>query len=136
MIVNLIPVQYRALALVLALGLFGGGMYWWGGSNARNACAAANGKANAKIEKAEDKRDLAVEDIATATATAVAQELNRTRSETDESAERIRTVVVPGTCRAVDPFILRELRQARDDTNAALGVSVRPSPAGATTANP
>jgi hypothetical protein len=123
----MIPAQYRALALVLALCLFGGGMYWWGGNNARNACAAANGKASAKVEKAEDKRDANIEAIAAATASAVAAELNQNRNEGNESIERIRTVYVRPECRAVDPDILRELRQARDDANAALGISVRPA---------
>lgn len=132
----MIPAQYRALAFVLALGLFGGGMYWWGGSNARNACAAANGKAAARVEKVEDKRDLAVEAIAIATAEAVAVELNRNRGATDERSEKIRTVYVRAECRAVDPAVLQELRQARDDANAALGVSVRSSATGATAANP
>ncbi len=133
---RLIPVQYRALALVLALGLFGGGMYWWGGNNARNACAAANGKASAKVEKAEDRRDLAVEDIATATATAVAAELNQNRSDANDRAERIRIVEVPGACRNIDPAIVRELRQAADGVNAALGVRVRPAPAEPGAGNP
>ena len=133
---NLIPLEYRALVLVVSLGLFGGGMYWWGGSNARNACAAKNGAATAKVERAEDKRDLAVEDIASATASAVANELRNNRSDGDESSERIRTIAVPGNCRAVDPVVLRELDSARDHINAALGVSVRPSAAGTDSANP
>jgi hypothetical protein len=142
-VINLIPAEYRAaamvaavLAAVLALGLFGGGMYWWGNSNGRNGCAAANGKANAKIEKAEDKRDLAIDGIAAATAEAVAQELNRNRGLSDERSERIRTVEVPGNCRAVDPVIVRELRQARDGVNAALGVGLRPSSTEPDPANP
>lgn len=123
--IALIPVQYRALAIVLALVLFGGGMYWWGGNNARNACAAKQGKASAKVEKAEDKRDEQVEKIATATATAVARELAMAKGETNESADRIRVVEVPIACRSVDPGIVRELRQARADANAALGVRLR-----------
>ena len=131
-----VPPEYRALAIVLALGLFGGGMYWWGGNNARNACAAANGKANTKVEKAEDKRDLAIDKIATATADALAVKLNQNRSETNEQAERIRTVYVRPECRAVQPDIVRELRQARDGVNAALGVRVRPDAAGTDSTNP
>ncbi len=132
----MIPVQYRALALVLALGLFGGGMYWWGGNNARNACAAANGKASAKVEEAEDKRDANIENIATATANAVAAELNRNRGQSDERSERIRIVEVPGACRNIDPAIVRELRQAADGINATLGIGVRSDTPGTSAANP
>lgn len=131
------PVRpYLRLIGLVALLVYGGGMYWWGGSNARNACAAANGKASAKLERAEDKRDMAVEDIAAATAEAVARELNNSRSDADESAQRIRVVEVPVACRTVDPGIVRELREARDGVNAALGGGVRPASAGAPAANP
>jgi hypothetical protein len=132
---GMIPIQYRALAFVLALGLFGGGMYWWGGSNARNACSAANGKASAKVEKAEDKRDVNIEAIAAATGAAVAQQLNQNRNDSNDDAEKIRTVYIRPECRAIDTDILRNLQQARDDANAALGISVRPATASADTAN-
>jgi hypothetical protein len=135
-LIELIPVQYRALALVLALGLFGGGMYWWGGNNARNACAAKAGKESAKIEKAEDKRDIAIDGIAAATAEAVAAELNRNRGLSDERAERIRVVEVPGACRNIDPAIMRELRAAADGANAALGIGVRSAAAESGAGNP
>lgn len=121
------PNPYAWLAALLILIATGAGCYWWGGNNARNACAAANGKANAKLESAEDKRDTNIEQIATAAARATAAEMNQNRGQTDESSERIRTVVVPGACRAVDPGIVRELRQARDDANTALGIRMRSS---------
>lgn len=120
---------YLRLIGLVALIAYGLGAYWVGGRNARNACAAANGKASAKIESIEDKRDLKIEDIAAATAGAVAAELTANRGYSDESAERIRTVVVPSDCRTVDPSILRELREARDDANSALGVRMRPGSA-------
>jgi hypothetical protein len=127
MIASLNPLRpYMPLIGLVALLAYGGGMYWWGGSNARNACAAANGKASAKVEQTEDKRDANIEEIATAAARATAAELNLNRGQTDESTDRIRTVVVPGACRTVDPGIVRELRQARDDANAALGIRMRP----------
>lgn len=116
---NLIPVQYRVLAAFLALLAFGGTMYWWGISNARSACSAANGKANAKVEALEDKRDLKIDTIAQQTADKIAQELAQNRNDGNESAEKIRTVYVRPECRAVDPAILQELRQARDYANAA-----------------
>lgn len=112
---------YLRLIGLVALLAYGGGMYWWGGSNARNACAAKAGKASAKIEAREDRRDQAVDAIGAETDKAVNTEQNLNRSRTDESAHRIRTVVVPGNCRAVDPAVVRELQQAADDANATLG---------------
>lgn len=111
---------YSILAALLILLATNAGSYWLGGSNARNACAADNGKAAAKVEKREDRRDQAVDTIGADTRQAVNTEQNLNRSKTDESAHRIRTVVVPGNCRAVDPAVVRELQQAADDANAAL----------------
>lgn len=136
MIVQLIPVQYRALALVLAVLVLVGGGYWWGGHNARNACAAANGKASAKVEQAEDKRDANIDAIAAATADAVASELNQNKADANESAQIIRTVYVPGNCRAIDPIIVQQLRTAADGINAKVGISMRPAGAGAGSGNP
>jgi len=127
---------YLILAGMLALvGAFGGG-YWRGNVAASDACEAEKGRAAVKVEAAEDDRDANIEAIATAAATATAAAMNENRGATNESSERIRTVVVPGACRAVDPAILRELREARDDANAALGIGVRPDPAGTDPANP
>ena len=127
---------YLILAGVLAIiGAFGGG-YWRGNVAASDACKAEKLDVVTKVESTEDTRDANIEAIATAAATATAAAMNANRGSTNESSERIRTVVVPGACRAVDPAILRELRQARDDANAALGVGVRPDPAGADTADP
>lgn len=124
------------LAGVLAIvGAFGGG-YWRGNVAASDACEAEKGRAVVKTEAAEDTRDANIEAIATAAATATAAAMNENRGVTNESSERIRTIVVPGACRAVDPAILFELRQARDDANAALGGSLRPGAAGADPANP
>lgn len=124
------------LGALLALLLAAAGGYWRGHSAASTACQAKAGAASAAVKDAQDTRDLAVEAIATATAAAVSAGLAENRSATDESTDRIRTVVVPGPCRAVDPGIVRELRQARDDANAALGVGVRPAAAGADPADP
>lgn len=124
------------LAIVLVLAASVGGGYWWGYSAAANSCAARGGNAKDKIERVEDRRDANVDAIGADTAGKVAAGVNQNRGSTDESAERIRTVYVPGDCRAVDPDILRELRAARDDANAALGVGVRPDPAGAPAARP
>lgn len=123
------------IAAAVLLSAVGGG-YWWGHTAAANSCAAKAGKAGAKVEAAEDRRDANIDAIASATAGAVAAALTQNRSSTDESVERIRTVVVPGACSAVDPAIVRELRDARDGINAALGVGVRLDPAGTDTAHP
>ena len=127
---------YLILAGVLALvGAFGGG-YWRGNVAASDACKAEKLDVVTKVESTEDARDANIEAIATAAATATAAAMNENRGATNESSERIRTIVVPGACRAVDPAILLELRQARDDANAALGVGVRPDAAGADPTDP
>lgn len=122
---------YLILGAVLAIGSAAGVGYWRGHAAATDACVADAAKVAGKVEAAEDKRDTNVEAIATAAATAAAAALNENRGATHESVERIRTVYVPADCRAVDPDILRELRAARDGANAALGIGVRPSAAGA-----
>jgi hypothetical protein len=127
---------YFILAGLLALGGALGGGYWWGHGAASDACVADAAKLAGKVESAEDRRDTNVEAIATAAATAAAAALNENRGTTHESVERIRTVVVPADCRAVDPGILRELRAARDGANAALGIGVRPAGAGTDPADP
>ena len=127
---------YLILAGVLALvGAFGGG-YWRGNVAASDSCKAEKLDVVTKVESTEDTRDANIEAIATAAATATAAAMNENRGATNESSERIRTVVVPGACRAVDPAILFELRQARDDANAALGIGVRPDAAGADSTDP
>lgn len=122
---------YLILGAVLAIGAAAGGGYWRGHVAATNACEAKAAKEAGKVEAAEDKRDENIEAIATAAATAAAAALNENRGTTYESVERIRTVEVPADCRRVDPDILRELRDARDGANAALGVGLRSGAAGA-----
>ena len=127
---------YAILAAVLFWLASVAGAYWWGSSSASDACAAKAGKASAKVEAAEDRRDAAIDDIGADTRTAVDNERNLNKGRTNESAQRIRTVVVPGDCRRIDPAIVRELQQATDDANAALGVGMRPAPAGPAAADP
>ena len=121
---------YLILGAVLAVGGAFGGGFLYGKSVEADACIADAAKQAGKVEAAEDTRDENIEAIATAAATAAAAALNDNRGTTHESAERIRTVMVPADCRRVDPDILRELRAARDGANAALGVGVRPGAAG------
>lgn len=127
---------YFILAGVLAFGAACGGSFLYGRSVEADACDAEKFDVVTKVESTEDTRDENIEAIATAAATAAAAALNENRGATNESTERIRTVVVPGACRAVDPAILRELRAATDDANAALGVGVRPAEAGAAAGDP
>ena len=127
---------YLILAGVLAIVGACGGSFMYGRSVEADKCEADKGRAVVKVEAAEDTRDEKIEAIATAAATATAAAMNANRGTTNESTERIRTVVVPGACRAVDPAILRELREARDDANAALGVGVRPDAAGTAPVDP
>lgn len=127
---------YFILAGVLAFGAACGGSFLYGKSVEADACEAAKGRAVVKTEAAEDTRDEKIEAIATAAATATAAAMNANRGSTNESSERIRTVVVPGACRAVDPAILFELRAAQAAANASLGVGVRPATPGADPANP
>jgi hypothetical protein len=127
---------YFILAGVLAIGCSGGGGFLYGRSVEADACDADKLDVVTKVESTEDTRDENIEAIATAAATATAAAMNANRGSTNESTERIRTVVVPGACRAVDPAILFELRQARDDANAALGIGVRPAEAGTAPSGP
>lgn len=123
------PYAWLIAVVVLALAVCGG--YWWGHTAAATSCAAKAGAAGARVERAEDRRDANVEAIATATAAAVAATITENRGSTDESTERIRTVVVPGACRRADPVVVRELRAARDDVNAAIRAGLRLEPTGA-----
>lgn len=127
---------YLALGAVLAVIGAGTGGFFYGKSVEKDACIADAAKQAGKVESAEDKRDENIEAIAAAAATAAAAALNDNRGTTHESAERIRTVMVPADCRRVDPVVLRELRAARDGANAALGVGVRPGAAGTDPADP
>lgn len=127
---------YVILAGVLAVGAACGGSFLYGKSVEADACEAAKGRAVVKTEAAEDTRDENIEAIAVAAAIAAAAAMNENRGATNESSERIRTIVVPSACRAVDPAILRELRSAADDANAALGVGMRPAPAGTDSTDP
>lgn len=128
------PWTYLIVVAVMALSIGGG--YRLGHTAATTSCAAKAGKAAAKVEAAEDRRDANIDAIGATTATGVAGALNQNRGTTDDSVERIRTIVVPGDCRAVDPGIVRELRAARDDANAALGVGLRPGTAEPDPAHP
>lgn len=127
---------YIILAGVLAFGGACGGSFLYGKSVGADKCEADKGRAVVKAEAAEDTRDDHIEAIATAAATATAAAMNQNRGATNESSERIRTVVVPADCRRVDPVILSELRAARDGANAALGVGVRPDAPGAPASDP
>lgn len=123
------PWTYVVLVVVLAIT---GASGFIGGYVVRGwRCTAGAGKAAAKVERVEDKRDDNIDAIASAAAGAAAAAVNDNRSSTDESAERIRKVFVAAPCSSVPAPVLLELRAARDHANAALGVGVRPGAAGA-----
>ena len=127
---------YAILAALLLWIASAVGSFFWGRhveGNARDAAAKAAGD---KIEAVEDKRDTNVDAIGAAVAAGVAAALNENGSTTHESAERIRTVLVPGTCRDVDPGIVRELAQATDDANTTLRVGLRSAASRAAAADP
>lgn len=125
------PWVILGLLLALAGSVFGG--YQWGASSERDACAAAAGGQAAKAEGIEDGRDASVDAIGSATSAAVNAAGNQTREAAHESAERVRTVVVPGPCRVVDPVVVRETRAAVERINAKVRGGLRP---GAGTVDP
>lgn len=126
-------IYVAALVVLLATagGAFGAGWLVRGWR-----CKAAAGTGAAKVERIEDRRDENIDAIATKTAAAVTGAMAGNRSKTDDSATFIRTVYVRPDCQLVPDPIVRELRAATDDANAALGIGVRPEPAGAAPAGP
>lgn len=114
------------LVLVVGLLVLVGGGYWWGATNASAACGNDAGKQANRAEAAEDARDSAVDAVGERTRAATNAAYNDTRGTADERAQRIRTVVVPGDCRAVDPAIVRELDDARERINAKIRGDLRP----------
>lgn len=115
-----------AVLLAVAAGSFGAGYMVRGWK-----CGAGAAKAAAKVEAAEDRRDQNIEAIGTRTRESVHAAEADTRGTADESAARIRTIVMPGPCRDVDPVVLHELDAARDRINAKIGGGVRPGAADA-----
>lgn len=125
------PNPYVALGVVLGSLLALAGAFTAGYVVRGWKDGAAAGRAATTTEAAEDTRDFNIEAIGTAAGAAAAAAVNQNRSDTDASTQRIRTVVVPGDCARVPDGIVRELAEAAADTNAALGVGVRPGAAGA-----
>lgn len=122
-----------ALLLLVATTVCG---FFYGQHVGKQACKASAFVDVTASVKSANKTGAAIDGIAAASAVNTAAHLNTNRSATDESAERIRTVVVPGDCRRVDPAVVRELRGARDEANAAIGAGLRQGPAGSAAADP
>ncbi len=116
------------LVLLAATGL---GSCSYGQHLGQQACAAAAGKAIANTKRAQDSRDAAVDTIGTAARAAADAATTETRSNTHAAIERVRTVVVPGPCRDVDPVIVREHDEAQQRIDAKIRSGVRPAGAGA-----
>ena len=110
--------------------------FFYGQHVANAEHGAKQGVIAASVEAKEDKRDVAIDAIGTAAREGVLAALNENRNLGNERTERIRTVVVPSDCRAVNPAILRELSAAGNDINAALRSGLRPSTAPASATNP
>lgn len=127
---------YAILAALLLWIATAAGSFFWGRHVEGNARDAAAKTAGDKVERAEDKRDANVDAIGAAVAAGVAAALNENGSSTHESAERIRTVFVPSSCRDVDPVVVRELAQATDDANTTLRVGLRSAASRAAAGNP
>ena len=121
--------------VVLSLALVGGG-YWFGCRTTADHFKAATGKSLEQAIADANKVGAAVDKIGADTAKTTGAAINDNRGSTDESTARIRTIVVPGDCRAVDPGIVRELDAARSEANAALGAGLRPGAAGAAATDP
>lgn len=117
------------LVMLIATGL---GSCSYGQHLGKQACAAKAGVQGATTKSVQDQRDATVDAIGTATAKTAQAAANETRTNTHESIERIHTVVVPGTCRDVDPVIVHEHAEAQQRINAKIRGGVRPAAAGTT----
>jgi hypothetical protein len=122
------PYTPLVAALLLVASFIGGCVH--GQRGAKDACVAAAGAALAGAKGAQDTRDAAIDTLGAQTAAGRDAAVNDTRSTAHASAERIRTVVVPGDCRDVDPVVLRETGEAIDRVNAKIRSGVRQRAAG------
>ncbi|MBB5769114.1 hypothetical protein [Xanthomonas euroxanthea] len=78
----------------------------------------------------QNKTNAAIDAAGAVARAAVSGALNENRSSTHAAIERIRTVVVPGPCRDVDPILLREAGEAVDRVNAKIRGGLRSGTAG------
>lgn len=115
--------------VLLWLGTVAGGGFI-GHRMASNACKASAGVVLAENKGAQDARDASIDTIGAQTAAGRDAAAHDTRSATHASAERIRTVVVPGDCRDVDPVVLRETGEGVDRVNAKIRSGLRQRAAG------
>lgn len=115
------------LVMLVVTGL---GSCSYGKQLGKQACAAKAGVQLTTTKGVQDQRDVNVEAIGTATAKTAQAAANETRTNTNESIERIRTVMVPGPCRDVDPVIVREHAESQQRINAKIRSGVRPAAAG------
>lgn len=119
------------IGFLVALILTGLGSCSYGKHQGEKSCQAAAGKQLGTTKAAQDARDVAIDAGAgKARADADAAVLD-TRINTNESIERIRTVVVSGACRDIDPVIVREHTASQQRINAKIRSGVRPDGAGA-----
>lgn len=116
---------YAVLAAVLLLVGSSAASFLYGKSVGRDGLVADQAADVAAQRERDAERQVNVEAIGTAAAAAVAAALNKTAGDANASVERIRTVVVPAECRAVDPASLQELRMGADAANTALRDGLR-----------
>jgi hypothetical protein len=117
---------YAILAAALLLGLTAWQSYEFGHRNARNECGANAGAAASATESAEDRRDENIDGIGQSARDRAAAAEADTKEAAYAGAEVIRTVVVPGPCRAVPAAVVQEHAGAVDRINAKVRSGLRP----------
>ena len=113
------------LGVVLAFVAGTTGAFFYGKDVGRDDLIAEQAEQAEKTRERDAERATNTEAIATAAGAAVAMALNQNAGVSNESVERIRTVLVPGECRAADPVVVSELRAGQADINAALRGGLR-----------
>ena len=124
------------LGAVLVLVGASTGAFLYGKEVGRDGLIAEQAEDAERTRERDAERATNTEAIATAAGAAVAVALNQNTGATNESMERIRTVVVPGECRDADPVVVSELRAGQVDINAALRGGLRRIAAAAGTGDP
>ncbi|MFO3704411.1 hypothetical protein ACI6Q5_05365 [Xanthomonas codiaei] len=121
---------YAILAAVLLFVVTNVGSFFFGKHYGQLDQRAKAGNAFASQVADQNKTNTAIDAAGASARAAVSGALNENRSSTHAAIERIRTVVVPGPCRDVDPVLLREAGEAVDRVNAKIRGSVRPGTTG------
>lgn len=121
---------YAILAAVLLFAVTNVGSFFFGKHYGQLGQQAKAGSALAGQVADQNKANTSIDATGASTRASVSGALNENRSSTHAAIERIRTVVVPGPCRDVDPVVLREAGEAVDRVNAKIRGGLRPGTAG------